>query len=97
VDAWEWKEFAADYFSKIRRWANNKGVAWGLAETGYSNQAAAVKPRWPIHKYRLLKRYGGVAFSYFNTSLHSKADWTLRMAAKARAFKEANSLGVRLR
>jgi hypothetical protein len=97
VDSWEWKEFAADYFSLIRRWARSKGVAWGLAETGYSNEAARVKPRWPVHKYRLLKRYGGVAFSYFNTPLHSQADFTLRMPAKQQAFTVANSRGVRLR
>ena len=83
----EWKKFTKDYFIPIQRWAKSKGVAWGLAETGYSNPAAAKKPNWPRVTYNAMVAQKGVAFSYFNTNLHSQANWKLSTAAKKNAFK----------
>jgi hypothetical protein len=85
----EWKNFDS-YFTKIQQWSDSSGVAWGLAETGYSDPAAAKKPSWISDTFADLESYGGIAFSYFNTNLHSQANWALSNATKKNAFTAAN-------
>jgi hypothetical protein len=84
----EWKNFDA-YFTKIQQWSDTSGVAWGLAETGYSDPAAAKKPDWITDTFADMESYGGIAFSYFNTTLHSQANWVLSNTAKKNAFTAA--------
>ncbi|MET0840055.1 MAG: hypothetical protein ABWY19_14835 [Marmoricola sp.] len=86
----EWKDFKNWYFEPIQEWADAKGVAWGLAETGYSDPAAVKKPSWISQTYADMQTYGGIAFSYFNTNLHSVADWSLNTTAQKNAFTAAN-------
>lgn len=78
-----------EYFRKISRFAKRRGIAWGMAETGYTNWAASRRPRWIRKTFGQLRRHGGVAFSYFNTTLHSIADWTLQKPSKRRDFARA--------
>jgi hypothetical protein len=84
----EWKSFD-NYFTKIRDWSESTGVPWGLAETGYSDPAAAKKPGWIEQTYDKMGTYGGIAFSYFNTNLNSQASWKLSSTAKKNAFTAA--------
>ncbi len=77
------------YFAKISRFAQRRGVAWGLAETGYADAATRRYPGWIQRTYRSLRRRGGVAYSYFDTPLNSIADWTLRKAVKREDFTRA--------
>ena len=93
----KWKYFNADYFVPIQKWAKSKGVAWGLAETGYSNPAAARNAKWPRIIYNAMVARNGVAFSYFNTNLHSQANWRLNTASKQAAFKALNRSAPRMR
>jgi hypothetical protein len=85
-----WKDFRNDYFAPLQKWSKATGVPWGLAETGYSDPAAAKDPQWMSQTYQSLKDYGGIAFSYFNTGLHSQADWTLSTTGKRDAFTAVN-------
>lgn len=78
------------YFAPLAQWAEQEGVAWGLAETGYSDIAPNIWPDWPQEKYQDLVDLGGVAFSYFDTDLHSTASWDLGdTPIKVSAYAEA--------
>ena len=92
----KWKNFDA-YFTKLQQWSASSGVPWGLAETGYSDPAAQQKPGWISQTYNKMQGYGGIAFSYFNTNLHSKANWTLSTTAKKNAFTTANKSATTMR
>ncbi len=94
---YKWKNFYRNYFLPIRAWARRTGVAWGLAETGYSHAAARRQPRWMRKVYTQMVNHGGKAFSYFNTNLHSKTDWRLNLATKHNAFKRVNRSAPRMR
>jgi hypothetical protein len=78
------------YFDPISTWAKSKGIAWAVAETGYTNTAAAADPTWLKRTYTGLVADGGVAMAYFNTSLNSEATWTwvLGSDAKKAAFAD---------
>jgi hypothetical protein len=41
--------------------------------------------------------YGGIAFSYFNTTLNSKTNWALTLATKQSAFTALNKSAPTLR
>ena len=73
------------------------GVPWALAETGYTDTAAKKSPRRIVSIYQALKKYGGIAFSYFNTNLHSQQNWKLSNSIKKNSFKRANATAARMR
>nr|WP_237740070.1 carbohydrate binding domain-containing protein [Serinicoccus marinus] len=78
------------YFAPLAEWAEEEGVAWGLAETGYSDVASPIWPNWPDDTYQDVVDLGGVAFSYFDTDLNSSASWSLGdTPAKVKAFTDA--------
>ena len=93
----EWKDLEGGYFPKLQAWSKSTGVPWGLAETGYSDPAAKVRPNWPTTTYDDMVAAGGIAFSYFNTPLHSQANWVLSSTAKKTAFTALNKKGATLR
>jgi hypothetical protein len=78
-----------DYFAKFQTWTRAHHMAWGLAETGFSDRSALNDPRWVQRTYTDLVATGGVAFTYFNTTLHSVAPWNLGTNAKKLAFTSA--------
>ena len=81
------------YFSKIKPWAEREGVAWGLAETGFTHKAADLDPHWIRRTHRQLENAGGVAFAYFNTTLNSIAPWHLSTPEKRAGWREAQDSG----
>jgi hypothetical protein len=93
----EWKNLKGGYFPKIEAWSKSTGVPWGLAETAYSDPAAKLKPGWISQTYKDMDAAGGIAFSYFNTNLHSQANWVLSTAAKKSAFTTANKTAPTIR
>ena len=95
--ATEWKNFETGYFPKLQQWSKSTGVPWGLAETGYSDPAAKQRPDWPTTTYDDMVSAGGIAFTYFNTNLHSQANWALSSTAKKSAFTAVNKKGATLR
>ncbi|MBS4752889.1 cellulase family glycosylhydrolase [Nocardioides sp. zg-ZUI104] len=84
-----WTDLGTSYFAKIAEWAKANDVAWGLAETGVTNTAAAVRPEEIPRTVALMRTYGGIAYTYFDTTLNSIAPWALTTAAKRSAFAEA--------
>jgi hypothetical protein len=70
------------YFEPLSRWAEEKGVAWGIAETGVSDLAAERYPQLLQQTYTDLVATSGVAFAYFNTGLHSKSSWVITSQEK---------------
>jgi hypothetical protein len=74
------------YFQPIGAWAKSKGIAWGLAETGINDKAAADYPGLIQKTYAEMVATGGVAFSYFNTNLNSSSTWAITTAAKRDQF-----------
>jgi len=93
----EWKQFTKDYFRPINRWAKRTGVAWGLAETAFNDKAARADRNWAGRVFRNMDRSGGIAFSYFNTNLHSQQNWKLSNSIKKNSFKRANATAARMR
>lgn len=81
-------DFAGSYFRPFERFARRHHTRWALAETGQTDSAAAVDPRWVRRTYLQIARYDGVAMSYFNSGLNSRADWRLQ-GEKARDFAAA--------
>lgn len=78
-----------DYFAPLSRWASRQGVRWGLAETGYSDPAAALDPTWIRRSAKALAARGGVAFTYFDSPYNSTANWVLSTDAKITDFASA--------
>jgi hypothetical protein len=93
----KWKDFTRGYFLPIQRWAKRTGVAWGLAETAYSDPAAKRQPQRMRKVYNQMVKHGGKAFAYFNTNLNSSANWKLSMATKQSAFTQLNRAAPRMR
>lgn len=83
-----WTSFST-YYSKIQTWAASVGVKWGLAETGITDLAQTARPTEIQNDVNLMKQYGGIAYSYFDSTLNSVADWDLSMTAKENAFGQA--------
>ena len=90
-------DMVGKYFVPLSTWAKAHGVAWGLGETGFSNAAAAADPQWITRTYDQMQQYGGVAFAYFNTDLHSVADWPLTSTAKQLDFTTPLKASSKLR
>jgi hypothetical protein len=93
----EWKQWNRDYFVPLQAWSKKTGVKWGLAEVGYSDPAAKKDSAWMKKTYDQMVSHGGVAFSYFNTNLHSSANWKLNLATKQNAFTALNKTAPTLR
>lgn len=84
------------YFKQISAWAADQGIAWGLAETGYTHKAAELDPQWLARTYGEMEAMGGVAFAYFNTTLNSIAPWDLSTTHKITDFSRALTGTIRL-
>jgi hypothetical protein len=82
-------DMVGQYFSKLKTWSDKTGVPWGIAETGYTNEASEDDPQWVNRTYTELKQYGGKAFSYFNTNLNSIANWELNTQLKKNQYAAA--------
>jgi hypothetical protein len=92
-----WTNFKADYYAPIQKWSKATGVPWGLAETGYNDTAAKKDSTWMSRTYNDMVAYGGIAFSYFNTTLNSKTTWSLALATKKNAFTAVNKSAPTMR
>jgi hypothetical protein len=86
------------YFDPISRWAELNGVAWAVAETGYTDVAHALDPTWLPRTFAELAADGGIAMAYFNTPLNSERTWTwvLGSPGKKAAFADALSHSARV-
>lgn len=91
-----WTDFSA-YFSQIADWAARADVAWALGETGVTGAAAEARPAIIPDTVELMEKHGGIAYSYFDTTLNSIADWTLSTGPKREGFEDALSGSPRLR
>jgi hypothetical protein len=85
-----WKDMKGKYFPAFQSWAKQTGTPWGLAETGVTDLAQSKNPSWMAQTYGYMKNDGGIAFSYFNTNLHSKGSWPLSTASKKSSFTAVN-------
>ncbi len=74
------------YYAKMKAFADAHDVAWGVAETGYTDEAATRDAAWLMRAYQDMKAMGGVALTYFDTILNSNANWQLSTPAKQQAF-----------
>ncbi|GGO75259.1 hypothetical protein [Nocardioides deserti] len=92
----EWPQMGKRYFRPFARWAKRHDVAWGIAETGLTHQAAAAYPGWIKATYRSLVRHGGVAFTYFDTHLNAYGSWPLTTKVKRKAFRATLRTSPRL-
>jgi hypothetical protein len=84
----KWTDFA-QYFRMISTWARSVGVDWALGETGVTQAAIAARPSSIADTVKLMEDYGGVGYSYFDTTLNSIADWSLSSATKVTGFRSA--------
>jgi hypothetical protein len=86
------------YFDPISRWARSKGLAWAVAETGYTDAAHAVDPTWLPRTFAQLGADDGIAMAYFNSPLNSERTWTwvLDSPGKKAAFADALSRSARV-
>ncbi len=92
----KWTDMAA-YFRQIATWARANDVAWGLAETGVTDAAAKARPTEVPATVKLMEDYGAAAYSYFDTTLNSIANWSLTTSIKLDSFGKALSGSPKLR
>ena len=78
----------AGFFTKIQAWTKAHTMAWGLAETGLTDESAADNPGWFRQTYADLVATHGVALTYFNADVNATASWKLS-GSKQRGFAEA--------
>jgi hypothetical protein len=85
------KEFRElkDFYTELKAFADKHGTRWGVAETGYTHEAAAMDSAWLNRAVSDMEAMGGVALSYFDSTLNSDADWTLSTTQKVNAFSSA--------
>ena len=83
-----WPCMRCVFYRPLERWAERHDVAWGIAEFGWTDEAAARRPHWLRHTYHEVRKAGGVAFTYFDTPYNSIASWDLTSAAKKRLFTD---------
>lgn len=82
-------DLGAMYYSKISAFARSHDTAWGLAEVGYTDEAAATDPRWLDRTYEQIGQFGGVTMTYFNSRLNSGgASWEITTRQKRDAFRD---------
>lgn len=74
------------YFRPFSRWARRQGVAWAVAETGITDHASQRHPQLMSRMHADLVDAGGIALTYFDSSLNSTANWTLGVGAKRAQF-----------
>lgn len=86
-----------EYYTPIGAWSASVGGAkWGLAETGYTDSAAAKDVNWLSRAYTDLKAAGGVAFTYWDgltqsadeSSIEPVGTWILDNPAKLSLFAQ---------
>ncbi len=77
------------YYTRVSAFAKAHGTHWGVAETGYTDEAAAKDPDWLNRSYQDLVDTGGIAFTYFDTPVNAYGSWPLDTAPKIAAFTEA--------
>jgi hypothetical protein len=80
------------YFKPLSTWAAAHGIAWGLAETGYTDYANTLYPHWIQDTFAAMKTYNGIAFTYFNTTLNSSASWSLDNTSKVADYAAAQAV-----
>lgn len=85
----DWPHIVRNYYRPLAAWAEREGVAWGLAEVGLTDEAAARRPHWIRMAARALRRSGGVAFTYFDTYLNAYGSWSLKAGPKLTDFVRA--------
>ena len=87
------------FFDEIAPWAEAHDVAWGLAETGYGDEAARDMPQWLAVTYDQLAAAEGVAMTYWNSSPETAdaADYSLDLPIKARSFSKVLLRSPKLR
>lgn len=86
-----WTDLEASYFEEVGRFAAERGVAWGVAETGITDEAWAEYPEartWFADTAREVAAHGGAFFAYFNTAQNSGANTWPLAGDKRRAFTE---------
>ncbi len=81
-------DFGTSYYPQFSAFAKKHHVAWGVAETGLTDQAASADPNWLNRSYTDMMKYGGSALSYFNTSLHSVGSWQISTTYKQNQFRD---------
>jgi len=85
------------YFKPLSAWAKAHGIPWGIAETGYTDYASERYPHWIQQTYASLRSYGGVAFTYFNTTLNAYGSWALSTSTKVADYEDAQAQSPMLR
>jgi hypothetical protein len=71
----------------FQSWADNHGIRWAIAESGYTRSAAGVDATWLDKMYNSAVANGAAAYSYFDSSRATDADWTLDDAVRLAAFQ----------
>jgi hypothetical protein len=68
------------YYDQIAPAAKKRGVDWAIAETGYTDAAAAKDPDWLVRAYDDMANrtdLPGIGLSYFNSTANSSGSWPL--------------------
>jgi hypothetical protein len=80
----------------FQQWADGHGTRWAIAESAYTQAAANVDPTWLDTMYNDSVAGGAAAYTYFDSTKNSVADWTLDTAAKIAAFKRILATSARI-
>ncbi len=83
------------FYTTVAPFASAHHVHWAVAETGYTDEAAAKDAAWLTRGADDLVSMGGVGFAYFDTTLNAYGSWPLN-STKLSAFALAMNNTLRL-
>ncbi len=89
-----WTELK-QFYDVVAPFAKAHHTHWAVAETGYTDAAAAKDPAWLTRGFTDLVSEGGIGFAYFDTSVNAYGSWPLN-APKLSAFALALNNTLRL-
>jgi hypothetical protein len=84
------------YIPFFQKWADSHHVRWAISESGYTQNASNVDSHWLDTMYNDSVANGAAAFTYFDSSANSVADWTLDTPSKMDAFTRILSKSTRI-
>jgi hypothetical protein len=83
-------ELGSAYYDKIAADAKARGVDWAIAETGYTDTAAAQDADWLTRAFDDMANHPirpGIGLTYFNSNANSVGTWPLGTGVKRDKFK----------
>lgn len=83
-----------NYFGQVDAFAKSRGIPWGLAETGVTDEAMGERPNAEAQLIEQARAHDCFAFCHFDSDLNSKGSWRLDGTSTVRRNKRAQFIAA---